>query len=259
MKRRQLIRYAGAGLLATIGTGIGSDWANLGQKAQAQTGGVSIQFLGHTCFLITGGGRRVLVNPFKPIGCTAGYRAPKVGSDLVLISSQLFDEGFVDGLPGNPQILFEPGEYKVGNQNVRGIRTDHDRVKGKRFGVNVTWQWQQGGLNLLHLGGIAGPISVEQRILMGRPDVLMIPVGGGPKAYTAAEAQQAIQLLNPKLIIPTHYRTAAAAKDTCDIVGVDEFLKLMAGTPVRKGGSSLGIGRGDLPSSGSVIQVMSYG
>jgi L-ascorbate metabolism protein UlaG (beta-lactamase superfamily) len=250
MKRRQLMHYAGAGLLASVGTGVLSNW----ERAQAQSSGVSIQFLGHTCFLITGGGRRVLVNPFKPIGCTAGYRAPKVAADLVLISSQLFDEGFVEGLPGNPQFLFEPGEYQLAGKKVRGIRTAHDRVKGKRFGVNVAWQWSQGGLNLVHLGGIAEPISIEQRILIGRPDVLMIPVGGSAKAYTAAEAQQAIQVLNPKLVIPTHYRTAAA-KGACDIVGVDAFLALMAGTPVRKGGSSLSVGPRDLPSA-MTIQVM---
>lgn len=250
MKRRQLVQYAGAGLLASVGTGVISGW----ERAQAQSSGVSIQFLGHTCFLITGGGQRVLVNPFKPIGCTAGYRAPKVNADLVLLSSQLFDEGFVEGIPGNPQFLFEAGEYQLAGRKVRGIRTDHDRVGGKRFGVNVVWKWSQGGLNLVHLGGIAAPISVEQKILIGRPDVLMIPVGGSAKAYTAAEAQQAIQVLNPKLIIPTHYRTAAA-KGVCEIVGVDAFLSLMAGTPVRKGGSSLSVGPKDLPSA-MTIQVM---
>jgi L-ascorbate metabolism protein UlaG (beta-lactamase superfamily) len=252
MKRRQLMQYAGAGLLASVGTGLAS------RVAQAQAGGVSIQFLGHSCFLISGGGQRVLVNPFKAIGCTAGYRAPRVASDLVLISSQLFDEGFVEGLPGNPQLLFEPGEYQVGGRRVRGVRTDHDRVKGRRFGVNVVWQWQQGGLNLLHLGGIAGPISVEQKILMGRPDVVMIPVGGGPKSYDAEEAKQAIQVLNPKLVIPTMYRTAAAAKDTCDLAGLEPFLTAMSGVPVRRGGSSLGVGAGDLPNT-PTIQVMTYG
>ncbi len=253
MKRRQLMGYAATGLLSSVGLGVASQWST----AQAQAGGVSIQFLGHSCFLISGSGQRVLVNPFKPVGCTAGYRAPRVGSDLVLISSQLFDEGFVEGLPGNPQVLFEPGEYKVAGKPVRGVRTLHDRSNGRRFGINVAWQWHQGGVNLLHLGGIASPIAVEQKILMGRPDVLMIPVGGGPKAYTPEEAKQAIQVLNPKLIIPTMYRTAASAKDTCDSAGVDEFLTLMAGTPVRKGGGSLGVGPGDLPSA-MTIQVMSY-
>ncbi|PSN10331.1 Zn-dependent hydrolase, partial [filamentous cyanobacterium CCP5] len=70
MKRRELVKYAGAGFLATLGLGITASW----QTYQAQTSGVTLRWLGHTSFLFTGGGRRLLVNPFRPIGCTAGYR-----------------------------------------------------------------------------------------------------------------------------------------------------------------------------------------
>ena len=64
-----------------------------------------------------------MVNPFRKIGCTAGYAAPQVDVDLVMISSRLFDEGYVEGLPGDPRILFQPGVYELGNQQIEGIRT----------------------------------------------------------------------------------------------------------------------------------------
>nr|MDJ0728164.1 MBL fold metallo-hydrolase [Prochloraceae cyanobacterium] len=67
MKRRHLIRYGGASLLAAIATTSGY------KRSIAQgNSSVSLQWLGHTCFLFTGGGLRVLVNPFSTIGCTAG-------------------------------------------------------------------------------------------------------------------------------------------------------------------------------------------
>lgn len=256
MKRRQLMRYAGASLLTTIGTA----WASGFQSYQAQTGGsLSIQWLGHTCFLFTGGGKRILVNPFRAIGCTAGYRVPKVNADLVLISSQLLDEGAVEQLPGDPKLFYEPGVFEFSGMQVQGIRTDHDRVKGRRFGMNIAWRWNQAGLNILHLGGAAAPITVEQKILMGRPDLVLLPVGGGPKAYTPQEAKQALQALNPKLVIPTHYRTQAADANACDIVALDEFLQLMDGTPVRRINSdTVTLKSSDLPASGSVINVLSY-
>lgn len=255
MKRRRLMRYAGAGLLAAVGTGLASGL----ETYQAQTGGtLSIQWLGHTSFLITGGGPRILINPFRTLGCTAGYRAPKVSADLLLISSQLLDEGAVEIVPGNPRLLYEPGIYEVSGRRIQGIRMDHDRVGGRRFGTNVAWQWTQAGLNIVHLGGAAAPIAVEQKILMGRPDVLFIPVGGGPKAYTPEEAKQAIAALNPRMIIPTQYRTQAA-KDACDLVGLDSFLSLMSGTPVRRaGGDSISLSRSDIPANGMVIQVLTY-
>ncbi|MEO1762128.1 MAG: MBL fold metallo-hydrolase, partial [Cyanobacteria bacterium J06629_18] len=96
MKRRQLMGYAGAGLAGALFANLGS-----GLRVNAQSGGsLSIKWLGHTSFLFSSGGTRILVNPFRTIGCTAGYRPPNVTADLVLISSQLLDEGAVEGLPG---------------------------------------------------------------------------------------------------------------------------------------------------------------
>jgi len=253
MRRRRLIKYAGASLVSALGAGLASGVA----PSQAQSPGLSIQWLGHMCFLFTGSGQRILVNPFRTLGCTAGYRAPKVATDLVMISSQLLDEGAVEIVPGNPRLLYEPGVYQVGRLRIEGIQMDHDRLGGRRFGTNVAWKWSQGGINLLHLGGAAAPISVEQKILMGRPDVLLVPVGDGPKAYSPEDAKQAVNTLNPRLVIPNQYRTQAA-KGTCDLLTVDKFLALMNGVPVRRGGDVLSLQRGDLPSKGMAIQVMSY-
>lgn len=252
MKRRQFVQYAGASLL-TAGV------MGQVQSAQAQSSSVTIQFLGHTCFLFTGDGRRILVNPFRPIGCTKGYRSPQVASDLVMISSRLFDEGVTEGLPGSPRVLAEPGVFQFTGMQVQGIQTDHDDVGGKRFGKNLVWRWNQGGLNMLHMGGAAAPVTVEQQILMGRPDVLLLPVGNGAKAFTPDEAKAAIATLSPKIVIPTQYRTDAADQAACDILPLDDFLKVMEGTPIQRvGGDTISLGKGDLPASGTEIRVLSY-
>jgi L-ascorbate metabolism protein UlaG (beta-lactamase superfamily) len=254
MKRRQLMGYAGAGLITALATSLGSQL-----RVSAQSGGsLSIQWLGHTCFLFTGGGVRILSNPFRTIGCTAGYRPPKVEADLVLISSQLLDEGAVEDLPGNPKLIYEPGAYQFNGIKFQGIAIDHDRNGGRRFGVNTAWQWSQGGVKILHLGGAAAPISIEQKILMGRPDVALVPVGGGPKAYNAEEAKQAVQTLNPKIIIPTHFRTQAADAEKCEISPIDEFLTLMDGVTVRRNNSdTITVSSKQLPDNG-VVQLLSY-
>lgn len=256
MKRRQLIHYAGTGLLATLVTTLATEFhADSAQNSNS----LVVKWLGHTCFLFTSGGTNILVNPFRTLGCTVGYRAPQVDTDLVLISSQLLDEGAVEQLPGDPRLIYEPGVYEFQGIQVQGIATNHDRQGGKRFGTNVAWRWTQGGINILHLGGTAAPITNEQKILMGRPDLLLIPVGGGAKAYTPQEAQQAIQALNPKLVIPTHYRTQAADSASCNLVSLDEFLALMNGTPVRRSNTeTININPADLPQNGSEIQVLSY-
>ena len=254
MKRRQLMGYAGASLVTALITTLSSE---SGADAQS-SGSLSVQWLGHTCFLFTGGGARVLVNPFRTVGCTANYRSPKVAADLVLISSQLLDEGSVENLPGNPKLIYEPGVYEFKGMKFQATAIDHDRKGGKQFGINTAWTWKQAGVNITHLGAPAAPISFEQRVLMGRPDIALIPVGGGQKAYNAQEAKQAVQALNPKLVIPTHYRTQAADEKTCDIAPLDEFLNVMQGMTVRRSDSdTISVNARNLGDT-SVIQVMSY-
>jgi L-ascorbate metabolism protein UlaG (beta-lactamase superfamily) len=259
MKRRKFIRYVQAGLLTTATTGLVSGGTSGWQITQAQSNeSLSVEWLGHTCFLFIGSGRRILVNPFRPIGCTAGYRSPDVVADLVLVSSLLLDEGNLDGLSDDQKLLFEPGAYRLGNLQFQGIKTDHDRDGGRRFGTNVVWGWTQGGIKILHLGGAAAPISFEQQILMGRPDLLLLPVGGGPKAYNPEDALAAMKLLNPKVVIPTHYRTQAA-DDECDLQALDDFLQLVSDAEIRRVNSdTIDLRPADLPTTGTVIQVLSY-
>ena len=252
MKRRKLIGY-----------GFATAWASMGialtaKRVQAQTPGnaLTIRSLGHTCFTFSGGGLTILSNPFDRAGCTAGYPLPTPQADLVTISSQLLDEGFVSNLPGNPSLLYKAGDFEFRGLRFRGVRTNHDRVGGKRFGDNVAWGWTQAGLRVLHLGGTAGALDVEQLTLLGRPDVAIVPVGGGPKAFTPAEAKAAIELLRPRIVIPSQYRTAAAG-DRCDIEPLDAFLSLMDGYNTNVlSGNSLTLRSGDLPREGTLIRAL---
>jgi L-ascorbate metabolism protein UlaG (beta-lactamase superfamily) len=254
MQRRHFLRYAPASLITLSGAGLMAEW----QPAQAQSA-LTVRWLGHTCFLFTGDGQTLLSNPFKPVGCTANYRSITTNVSLVMISSQLLDEGYIDDLPGDPKLLFDPGIYRINNLQIQGIPTDHDLKKGRRFGTNLTWKWTQGGVKILHLGGAAAPITLEQQILMGQPDLLLIPVGGGPKAYSPEAAKQAVDMLKPKAIIPTHYRTAAADPTACDLVEVDQFLSLMSGTPIKKPGTdTLVLSPRDLSAQDRVVYALSY-
>ncbi len=274
MNRRQLIRYTQASLLAALGTGITAKF----QSYQAQipatkpteedkkimpNDGLSVQWLGHTCFLFTGSDRTVLVNPFRPIGCTQGYRPPKANPDFVLITSRLLDEGVTESLTGNFKLLFEPGLYQFLGKQLNGIGMEKDRgTGGRKLSPNIAWRWVQGGIDILHLGGVASPITLEQKILMVRPDLLLLPVGGGVKSYNPEEAKQVFLTLNPKMVIPMHYRTQAADANTCDLVAVNEFLGLMENQKnviIRRSDSdNITINAANLPKDGSVIQVLSY-
>ena len=250
MQRRRFVQQFGAGFISVLGLGLASNW----QQAQAQSSGLQIRWLGHMCFLFSGSGQRLLVNPFRALGCTAGYAVPNATADAVLISSRLFDEGgtLLD-LTGDPDILAEPGVYDLPSVQLQAIETPREREDGRQFPPNLIWSWQQGGLNVVYLGGINSPIELEEQILLGRPDVLVVPVGGGPKAYNAEEAIAAMNVLRPRIVIPMQYRTAAADPEQCDLDELQRFLGLIPGVATRQAGSSVTLTTASLPGGDGMI------
>ena len=216
----------------------------------AQAAGVTITSYGHSALLIRGGGRSVLVNPFKAVGCAKGLREPRVNATVTLASSELPDEG---ARFGGGTYLVKPGSYRVSGLNLEGFSAPHDRVGGRRFGNATIWRWQQGGLSFAHLGGTAAPLSGEDKVLLGRPDVLIIGVGGGGKVYDGVEAADVVRQLNPRRVIPVQYVSGDAPKG-CDQGGVQPFLDAMGGTTVRRVGTTLSL-PGTLGDN-TVIDVM---
>ena len=256
MKRRQLIRYGGIGLTMAIATSLMPRQPSF---AQESSDSVTIQYLGHTCFLFTGDGVKILVNPYQSVGCTAGYTLPDVEPDVVLVSSFLLDEGAVELVKGNPKVISQRGSHQFKSIKFQGFSLPHDREGGKRFGNNIAWRWTQGGVNLLHLGGAAAPLATEDKILLAGADILLAPVGGGIKAYNAQEAKQAVKVLNPKMVIPTHYRTATATKENCDLAPVDEFLALVQDMEVAKvGNDRFTVKKSYLNGDRTLVRVLDY-
>lgn len=229
----------GAGLAATA----------LAPAAAPAAGGVSITYYGHSALLIRGGGATVLLNPFQAVGCAAGLAEPRVSADVILASSRLKDEG---ASVASGKMLVQPGSYQAAGLRFEGIAVPHDRFGGRRFGKSTVWRWRQGGLEFAHLGGTAGSLSPSDRVLLGRPDVLILGVGGGAKVYTGAEAAQVVRELQPRRVIPVQYGGRAAAG--CDQGSAQPFLDALAGTKVNRPGRSLSL----VPPLGdsTVIELM---
>ena len=217
--------------------------------AAANTG-VTITSYGHSALLIQGGGASVLINPFRAVGCATGLAEPRVSANVILASSRLLDEG---AAVARGTMLSAPGSYRIAGLRIEGIAVPHDRFGGRRFGNATLWRWKQGGLEFAHLGGTAAPLSAEDRVLVGKPDVLILGVGGGAKVYDGVEAAAVVRELAPRRVIPVQYVSGKTPKN-CDQSGVQPFLQAMAGTPVKRVGTVL-----SLPANlgeGTQIEVM---
>ena len=216
----------------------------------AVAGGVSITSYGHSALMIRGAGKSVLLNPFKAVGCATGLKEPRLKANIILASSELADEG---ARIARGTYLVKPGSYRIDGLNLEGFTAPHDRFGGRRFGLATLWQWSQGGLSFAHLGGSAAPLTSEDKVLLGSPDVLVIAVGGGSKVYDGVEAAKIVRELKPKRVIPVQY-VRGKSVDNCDQTGITPFLDEMKGTTIRKTGKTIYL-RKNLPEK-MIIHVM---
>ncbi|WP_017324490.1 MBL fold metallo-hydrolase [Synechococcus sp. PCC 7336] len=259
MQRRKFLQIAGS-ILGGLGAGsvvLPRSWAQENASLPPTAGGsLTIEWLYHSCVLFQANNLNILVNPFRPIGCTAGYPTPDRIADLVLLSSRLLDEGAITSVAGNPRVLFEAGDYRVNGLRIQGVRMARKGLSsGRQFPPNIAWRWTMGGIDIVHLGGAADRISREQEILLSKPDLMFVPVGGGPKNYDASEAMAAIDALQPKMVVPTMYRTELSGEE-CDLEGIETFLQSLNGLNVSALGSNrLTLSASQLPEEGTTVRV----
>ena len=199
--------------------------------SSAIAGKLFLENFGHSSFLIQGGGNSVLLNPFKAVGCASNLDEPKVvNADFVLASSKLADEGYN---PDDKLMFVEPGIYEFEDLLLNGISVTHDRVGGRRFGMATVWSWEQNDLKIVHMGGAAGKIDTNSKIILSRPDILFISVGGGFKSYNGKEAADIVRLLKPSIVIPVHFLKDDKNNQDCDFSNADLFLENMSDFKVK--------------------------
>jgi L-ascorbate metabolism protein UlaG (beta-lactamase superfamily) len=184
---------------------------------------MKIKFLGHASFLITSEkGVRIITDPYKP-GCYGGgikYDAITEEADIVTISHE-HDDHNETKIKGNPVFVRGAGGKEVKGINIFGYEVYHDKSSGKERGKDIIYNMEIDGVNVAHLGDLGHTLTKSDAEKIGRVDVLLIPVGGY-FTIDAKDAEDIVNLLKPKVVIPMHFKTAK-----CDfpIAPVDDFIK----------------------------------
>ncbi|MCS7106913.1 MAG: MBL fold metallo-hydrolase [Acidilobaceae archaeon] len=182
-----------------------------------------IRWCGHSYFIIEAG-VKVAIDPHDGESIGAGMKTCREGADLVLVTHEHYDHNAVQVAlkEGSVVIRQRAGEFSAKGVRVRGVRLFHDREGGARRGATIAYVIEVEGVRVAHLGDVGHVLDVEQRERIGRPDVLMVPVGG---VYTIGpgEALQVIELLRPRIAIPMHYWLPGSF---LPLLPLEEFLKL---------------------------------
>ena len=83
------------------------------------------------------------------------------------------------------------------------------------------------------MGGAAGDIDMNSQIILSRPDILFISIGGGIKSYDGEEASRIVKILQPNVVIPVHFERRKKNKKDCDLSNADLFLENMKDFKVK--------------------------
>ena len=188
---------------------------------------MTISWFGQSCFRIEAKEGSILTDPFSK---DIGLKPPKIKDDLVLVSHNHYDHNNIEDVGPETFIIKNPGEYEKNGIAVLGINSYHDKSEGKERGSNTIYVIKAEDMTVCHLGDLGQEKLDEKQVEeIGDVDILMIPVGG---SYTInyKEALEVISQIEPKIVIPMHYKV----KDlNVDIESADKFVKELGLTPEK--------------------------
>ena len=214
---------------------------------------MKIVWLGHSSFKVTLDNGKVIV--FDPYDDTYGYKTQVTTADIVLSSHDHHDHNCVANIRGDYTLINKPGEYTLGDIDIKGYETFHDKSGGKERGLNTVFRLSAEGVSLLHLGDLGEVPGSAFLKSLGKVDILFLPVGG---VFTidAAEAMSVMDALSPNIIIPMHYLTEAVR---LKLDPLSRFLETIDGNYdyATLGKNTFSVHAGDLKKRSRVI-IMEY-
>ena len=179
---------------------------------------MDISWLGHSCFRIRGSHAVVITDPYSP---DLGYSLGKPTAGIVTVSHNHPGHSYTQGIGGEPRLVTGPGEYEIGGVLIIGVATFHDGDRGRERGKNTAYLMEIDEISVCHLGDLGHVLTAEQVEELDNVDVLLLPVGG-VSTINAPMAAEVVRQLEPKVVVPMHYKTSALSRE---LEPVEKFLK----------------------------------
>lgn len=212
---------------------------------------MKVKWLGHACFLIRSRTElRIITDPYEPnFRGMMSYGSIDDLADVCTVSHQHGDHSYVAGLRGAPVVVQGHGVHSARGVDFRGIGCFHDKVQGRERGPNTIFCFIIDGVHLCHLGDLGHPLPKDQVSHLGQVDVLMLPTGGPASTLEMSEALELVRNLNPRIVLPMHYKT-----DKCGFPKYDAADLVRESKIAREVGSSMiDISRDTLPAATEIV------
>jgi L-ascorbate metabolism protein UlaG (beta-lactamase superfamily) len=181
-----------------------------------------------------------------------GYDIPRLRAHVVTVSRQHPHYCNLSLVQGRPKVINGPGEYEVRGIFITGIGAKLSK-KAAQSERNTVYLYDFDGLTVCHLGSIDHIPSQNQVQALADTEVLLIPVGAAT-TINANEAAEMIGLIQPRIVIPMHYKTKATGLRLAPLA---TFLKEMGLPAHLHPQESLRITKSELPTDTQVV-VLDY-
>ena len=182
---------------------------------------MEITWYGQSCFRLRERGSAVVTDPY---GSEIGLTLARLTATIVTVSHDHPDHNNIKAVRRGAYVISGPGEYEIGGVFVIGVPTYHDAKQGQERGKNTAYLVEMGGLTICHLGDLGHVPTQEQIEQLNSVDILLVPVGGRT-TLTGARAAEVVGLLEPKIVIPMHYKISGL---TVNMETATRFLREMA-------------------------------
>jgi L-ascorbate metabolism protein UlaG (beta-lactamase superfamily) len=180
-------------------------------RVAAAAAPVAVEWLGHATFQITSSkGTRILTDPHGAFDLPR----PTLPQHIVTTSHQHGPHNSVHMAPGTPVVLhgLTPGgenwqkiSTTIRDVSVYVVPAFHDKSRGMQRGKNAVFVFRVDNICIAHLGDLGHVLTPEQLKMLGKIDILLVPVAGGMYTVTATEAREVTKQVNPKIAIPMHF------------------------------------------------------
>lgn len=210
-----------------------------------------ISWYGHSCFKIQDkigpDGKTVCTDPFDK---KIGLKQPSFEADIVTVSHDHYDHNNVKALRGEPYVISCAGEYDVNGISVAGVDSAHDDKKGADRGFNVIYRIELDGISVSHLGDLGHALDNKHLDILSGTDILLVPVGG-KFTIDAKKAVEVVSQIEPRIVIPMHYKVPGLK---IDLDGADKFIKELGLKPSEE--DKLKINSKDLPQEDMELVIL---
>ena len=167
---------------------------------------VVLEYIGHSCFLLTtGDGTQIVMDPYKtgavpeeiskfPEGITA---------DLVTISHFHPDHDNINGVGGKPRAMYQPGTDGIGPVKITGYESDHGYTAGVPTGDNTAFVFEVAGVKIVHLGAAGVITQPDLLAAIENADVVIIDAMG-TDSHPVPEMMAQLRKSGVRTVIPGH-------------------------------------------------------